>query len=84
MILVVFGYFVTVEEWHDKTMGSYLQAVAGGAALLAIGHSVHRSARLSRSQPLDGPPGSSASTPEAPDTGGCGSGRRPAAGERKI
>jgi hypothetical protein len=50
LILVVVGAVITLTEWHANTMGAYLQAVAGGAGLLTIGHSIHRTARIGRAR----------------------------------
>ncbi len=47
-IIVVGGFIAAVTEWHGTTFGDYLQAVAAGAGLVAIGHSIHRGSRRSR------------------------------------
>ncbi len=47
-LLVVGGYIAAVNEWHKMTFGDYLQGVAAGAGLLAVGHGIHRSERLRR------------------------------------
>jgi hypothetical protein len=46
--LIVGGFFAGVAEWHRMTFGDYVQAAAGGAGLVAIGHGIHRSVRLRR------------------------------------
>jgi hypothetical protein len=44
-VLVVGGFFAGVAEWHGMTFGDYIQAVAAGAGLLAVGHGIHRGER---------------------------------------
>lgn len=47
--LLVFGGFIAgMYEWHGMTFGDYVQAVAAGAGLLAIGHGIHRAERQRR------------------------------------
>jgi hypothetical protein len=49
-VLVVGGFFAVVTEWHGTTFGDYVQAVAAGAGLLAVGHGIHRSERRRRDE----------------------------------
>jgi hypothetical protein len=48
-VLVVGGFIAGVNEWHGMTFGDYLQGVAAGAGLLAVGHGIHRAERMRRS-----------------------------------
>jgi small ligand-binding sensory domain FIST len=46
--IVVGEFFAAITDWHGMTFGDYIQGVAAGAGLLAIGHGIHRHARLRR------------------------------------
>ncbi|MET8310690.1 hypothetical protein [Micromonospora sp. NPDC005173] len=48
--LVIGGFFAGLAEWHGMTFGDYLQWVAAGAGLLAVGHGIHRAERMRRSR----------------------------------
>jgi hypothetical protein len=50
LVLAVGGFFAGVAEWHGMSFGDYVQGVAAGAGLLAIGHGIHRAERQRRSQ----------------------------------
>jgi hypothetical protein len=65
-VLVVGGFAAVIADWHGVTFGDYLQAIAAGAGLVAVGHGIHRSARLQRGDqhaPRRGVPADAAATP---------------------
>jgi hypothetical protein len=47
-VLVVAGFVAVLADWHGITAGDYIQAVAAGAGLLAVGHGIHRRTREQR------------------------------------
>jgi hypothetical protein len=53
-LLLLAGIAGLIWDWDGLTFGDFLQAAAGGSGLLAVGHGLHRSARLGR-QPEDHP-----------------------------
>jgi hypothetical protein len=46
-VILVVGLFALGYNWDGFKFGDYLQAVCGGAGLLAVSHGVHRAARAS-------------------------------------
>jgi len=55
-VIAVGGLLAVVFKWDGLTLGDYLQAVAAGAGLLAVGHGIHRASRVqSGDDPLTTP-----------------------------
>jgi hypothetical protein len=48
--LVLGGFAAGVAEWHGMTFGNYMEAVAAGAGLLAVGHGIHHAERSRRGE----------------------------------
>jgi hypothetical protein len=48
LLFLVGGLAAVIKEWHGMTFGDYMQGVAAGAGLLAVGHGIHRTERMRR------------------------------------